>query len=68
MLCSNLGVCFNWNALVAVAETTNKLSLQMKFIAAHFRSLQVRPVLKLTTLINGSDSAHDFSVKLSLFM
>ena len=30
MLRSNRGVCFNWNALVAAAETTNKLSLRMK--------------------------------------
>ena len=30
MLRSNHGVCFNWNALVAAAETANKLSLQMK--------------------------------------
>ena len=25
MLRSNRGMCFNWNALVAAAETTNKL-------------------------------------------
>ena len=30
MLRSNRSVCFNCNALVATAETTNKLSLQMK--------------------------------------
>ena len=30
MLRSNRGVCFNWNALIAAAETTNKLSLRMK--------------------------------------
>ena len=30
MLRSNRGVCFNSNALVAAAETTNKLSLRMK--------------------------------------
>ena len=30
MLRSNHGVHFNWNALVAAAETMNKLSLQMK--------------------------------------
>ena len=27
---SNRGVCFNWNALVAAAETTNNISLGMK--------------------------------------
>ena len=30
MLRGNRGVCFNWNVLVAAAETMNKLSLQMK--------------------------------------
>ena len=30
MLRSNRGVCFNGNALVAAAETTNKFSLRMK--------------------------------------
>ena len=30
MLPSNCGVCFNWNAIVAAAETTFKLLLQMK--------------------------------------
>ena len=30
MLRNNRGVYFNWNALVAAAETTNKLSLRMK--------------------------------------
>ena len=31
-------MCFNWNALVAAAETTNKLSIQMK--TALFTNLQ----------------------------
>ena len=30
MLRSNHGMCFNWNALIATAETTNKHSLQIK--------------------------------------
>ena len=30
LLRSNRGMWFNWNALVATAETTNKLSLRMK--------------------------------------
>ena len=30
MLPSNRGVCFNWNALVAAAETTFRLLLRMK--------------------------------------
>ena len=30
MLRSNRGVCFNWNALIATAETMNTLSLWMK--------------------------------------
>ena len=38
MLHSNHGMCFNWNALVAAAETTNKLSLRMK--TALFTNLQ----------------------------
>ena len=32
MLPSNRGVCFNWNALVAAAETTFKLLLWMKTV------------------------------------
>ena len=38
MLLSNRGMCFNWNALVAAAETTNKLSIRMK--TALFTDLQ----------------------------
>ena len=38
MLRSNHGMCFNWNALVAAAETTNKFSLWMK--AALFTDLR----------------------------
>ena len=30
MLRSNCSVCLNWNALVAAAETLNKLSLRTK--------------------------------------
>ena len=30
MLRSSRGVCFNWNALVAAAETMKKFLLQMK--------------------------------------
>ena len=30
MLRSNHGVCFDWNALIATAETTNKLSFRIK--------------------------------------
>ena len=38
MLRSNLVVSFNWNALVAAAETTNKLSLRVK--TAFFTNLR----------------------------
>ena len=38
MLCSNCGLCSSWNALVATAETKNKLSLQVK--TALFTNLQ----------------------------
>ena len=44
---SNRGVCFNWNALVATAETTNKLSLGMKM--ALFTDLRY-----FLTLVEGS--------------
>ena len=30
MLRSNRSMCFNWNVLIATAETTNKLPLQIK--------------------------------------
>ena len=38
MLRSNRGLCSSWNALVAIAETKNKLSLRVK--TALFTNLQ----------------------------